>query len=171
MGLARRVANAATTSEETWRRHANPWSVWTRFAAVPAMILAVWSRVWIGWWSLAPVAVVMIWLFWLNLRIFPPVTEPGSWAAKGVYGEKLWLRNLSRGSAEHQAIRRFLVVVGLAGFGFLIWGLVQLDFWPILYGATLVVLGKLWLIDRFGMLYDELNEDSERLDSAEPGPS
>jgi hypothetical protein len=47
---------------EIWQRHANPWSVWTRFAAIPAMMLAVWSRVWIGWWSVAPIVLVMAWL-------------------------------------------------------------------------------------------------------------
>jgi len=48
-------------TEEAWRRHANPWSVYTRFAAIPAMILAIWSRIWIGWWALVPVFAVMIW--------------------------------------------------------------------------------------------------------------
>jgi hypothetical protein len=56
--------------DEGRRRHANLWSVYTRFAAVPALILAVWSRTWIGWWSLLPVAGVVLWLFvkWLLLR-------------------------------------------------------------------------------------------------------
>jgi len=39
-------------TDEAWQRHANPWSVYTRFAAIPAMILAIWSRVWISWWAL-----------------------------------------------------------------------------------------------------------------------
>jgi len=35
--------------DSAWRRRANPWSVWTSFAAIPAMIVAVWSQVWLGW--------------------------------------------------------------------------------------------------------------------------
>jgi Family of unknown function (DUF6653) len=30
----------------TWMRHANPVSVWTRFAVLPLLALAVWSREW-----------------------------------------------------------------------------------------------------------------------------
>ena len=33
---------------EGWMRHANPVSVWTRFAVLPMGALAVWSREWIG---------------------------------------------------------------------------------------------------------------------------
>ncbi|WP_368855457.1 DUF6653 family protein, partial [Proteus mirabilis] len=29
-------------------------SVYTRFTAIPTMILAVWSRAWLGWWALIP---------------------------------------------------------------------------------------------------------------------
>jgi len=37
-------------------RHANPISVWTRFAVLPLLALSIWSPVWIGWWSLVPIA-------------------------------------------------------------------------------------------------------------------
>ena len=36
--------------DATWRRHANPWSVWTCATVLPVIIFAVWSRVWIGRW-------------------------------------------------------------------------------------------------------------------------
>lgn len=58
-------------NEELWHRHANPWSVWTRFLAVPAFALAVWSRVCWGWWAMVPIAAVLAWLF-LNVWVFPP---------------------------------------------------------------------------------------------------
>jgi Family of unknown function (DUF6653) len=35
------MSNFFRMDEAVWRRHANPWSVYTRFAAIPAMILAV----------------------------------------------------------------------------------------------------------------------------------
>lgn len=53
MTLERKIAAAFNMSEDAWARHANPWSVWTRIAtALPLLILAVWSRVWLGWRSL-----------------------------------------------------------------------------------------------------------------------
>jgi hypothetical protein len=157
------LARAFIMTDEAWRRHANPWSVYTRFAAIPAMIFAVWSRVWIGWWALIPTGGVIVWL-WLNPRLFPAVTEPRSWAAKGIYGEKLWLLEPSRVPRECRTVLRRLTIPAIAGFVLLIWGLVWLSAWPTAFGATLIVLTQFWRIDRFSRLY----EDSQRANQLEP---
>jgi uncharacterized protein DUF6653 len=157
MKLLERVSQAFRMSDEAWKRHANPWSVWTRFAAIPAMLLAIWSRTWIGWWCLVPIAAVVVWL-WINPHAFKAVEQPTSWAAKGIYGEKLWLLDRDLVPSGHRAVLRLLVVVGLAGFALLIWGLVALDGWQTIFGATLVVLAQLWRIDRFGLLYEAVSD-------------
>lgn len=148
------IADAFGMTGDAWRRHANPWSVYTRFAAIPAMIVAIWSRDWIGWWSLLPIALVIVWL-WLNPHVFSPVDEPRAWAARGIYGEKLWLDEPGRVPPETRSVLRWLMVPGLAGFAFLAWGLVWLQVWPTIFGATLVVLAQLWRIDRLGLLYQQ----------------
>lgn len=102
MALARLIAKAFRISDEAWLRHANPWSVYTRFAAIPAMILAIWSRAWIGWWALAPVIAPIVWLL-INPHVFAAVTTPQSWAAKGIYGEKLRLREGDRVPKAYRA--------------------------------------------------------------------
>jgi len=142
-------------NSDMWRRHANPWSVWTRFAAIPAMLLAVWSRVWLGWWALVPVAVVVIWLV-INPVVFRPVDEPTAWVSKAVYGEQIWLTERNRVPVAYRTMLTRLIAAGLAGFLFIIWGLWKLDAWPTVYGATLVVFAQLWRIDRMSLLYDEL---------------
>jgi hypothetical protein len=154
MGVASKIAGAFRMTDETWKRHANPWSVWTRFAAIPLMILAIWSREWLGWWCLALIAAVTVWL-WLNPRVFPPVEVPISWAARGIYGEKLWLTEKGRVSADHRAVQRLLVAVGGLGFAILAFGLITLEVWPTVFGASLIVLGQLWSIDRFGLLFED----------------
>jgi hypothetical protein len=148
-----RIARACGMTDEAWRRHANPWSVYTRFVAIPAMILAIWSRAWIGWWALMPVAGVLIWLG-LNPHVFPAVTEPHSWAAKGIYGEKLWLHEPSSVPHGLRAVLRWLLIPALAGVVLVIWGLVQLQLWPTILGATLIVLAQLWRIHRLGLFYE-----------------
>jgi hypothetical protein len=147
-------------SDEAWRRHANPWSVWTRFAAIPLMILAVWSRVWLGWWALIPVAAVIVWLL-LNPHVFAPVTTPSSWAAKGIYGEKLWFSEADRVLPAYRRVLRWLAVPGLVGFGLLAWGLADLSVWPTIFGGTLIVLAQLWRIDRLGLLYELTHADGQ----------
>lgn len=154
MSVLKRYARAVGMTDEAWKRHANPWSVWTRFAAIPLMMLAIWSRTWIGWWSLVPVALVVVWLI-VNPHAFPAVERPSSWAAKGIYGEKMWLRDRSLVSGDHRKVQRLLIGVGSAGFALLAWGLVALEVWPAVFGATLIVLGQLWRIDRLGQLYEQ----------------
>jgi len=154
MGALSAVASTFKMTDDSWKRHANPWSVWTRFAAIPLMLLAIWSRTWIGWWSPAPIAAVVVWL-WLNPRAFAPVEEPRTWAARGIYGEKLWLADRSLVDAEHKAVLRLLGVNGAAALALLVWGLVALEVWPTVFGAVLLILGQLWRIDRLVRFWDE----------------
>lgn len=154
MKVAALLASLFRMSDEAWRRHANPWSVYTRFAAIPLMILAIWSRIWIGWWALVPVAVIIVWLL-INPHVFAAVDTPRNWAAKGIYGEKLWLRENHRVPAGYRSALRWLIVPGVVGFALLAWGLVQLSLWPTVCGAALIAMAQLWRIDRLGQLYDE----------------
>jgi hypothetical protein len=156
-----RIATAFGMTDEAWRRHANPWSVYTRFAAIPAMIAAIWSRAWIGWWALAPVVLVIIWL-WLNPHVFPAIAKPRSWAARGIYGERLWLLEPERVPRDYRVVLRWLAIPGLAGLGLMVWGLMELLAWPTAFGATLIVLSQLWRIDRLGLLYDSAQREHSR---------
>jgi hypothetical protein len=150
------VARLFRMDDEAWRRHANPWSVWTRFAAIPAMLLAIWSRTWIGWWCLVPIVLVVAWL-WLNVKVFRPVSAPRGWTSRGIYGERAWLEDRSAVPPDHRSVLRILVVLGSVGFALIVWGLVVLSVWPTVFGATLVVVAQLWRIDRFGWLWERVN--------------
>ncbi len=50
---------------------------------------------------------------------------------------------------------RLLIIPGAAGMLLLVWGLVQLDLWLTIFGATLVTLAQLWRIDQLGRFYEE----------------
>ncbi|MEV4315663.1 DUF6653 family protein [Actinocrispum sp. NPDC049592] len=43
-------------------RHANPISVWTRFAVLPLLAVSIWSRDWIGWRSLVPIVLSLVFM-------------------------------------------------------------------------------------------------------------
>jgi hypothetical protein len=43
-----KIVKAFGLGGEKWMRHANPISVWTRFAVLPMLAASVWSRDWIG---------------------------------------------------------------------------------------------------------------------------
>lgn len=153
MDTADRIAKTFGMNDEAWRRHANPWSVWTRFAAIPLMLLAIWSRTWIGWWCLVPIAAVVVWLF-INPKAFAPVDEPRSWTERGIYGERAWLRDRDLVPPDHRHVLRLQASLGASGFGMILWGLIALQVWPTVFGTTLVVVAQLWRIDRFGWLWE-----------------
>ena len=136
-------------SDRARLRHANPWSGWTRFAmALPLLIAAVWSRVWIGWGALAPIALVILWI-WANPRVFPPPRDFGAWMSRGVLGERVWLERDRFGVPRHHR-RVANAATGFAAVGALamLWGLVVLDPWAAILGALLAVAGKAWFCDR-----------------------
>src|SRR6478672_2795060 len=60
--MEQRIARLFGLTGDKWMRHANPLSVWTRFAVVPLIALAIWSRAWIGWYSLIPIALALTWI-------------------------------------------------------------------------------------------------------------
>jgi hypothetical protein len=148
--------NAFGMNEAAWHSHANPWSVYTRFAAIPPLVLAIWSRSWIGWWCLAPIAAIALFL-WLNTHVFRPVDSPTAWASKGIYGEKIWATDATRVPAHHRRALRLIAIPGLAGILLIMWGLIFLDIWPTVTGGALTVLAQLWRIDRLVWMYDELH--------------
>ncbi len=144
-----------TMSDDVWDRHTNPWSGWSRLSIPPLIVLAVWSRVWLGWWCLVPVVVVVFWTWW-NPRAFRKTGNPENWMSKGVLGERIWLaRAKSPIPARHRRMPLILAAVSAVGIGPLVWGLWQLQFWPTLLGLLLVMGGKLWFLDRMVWLFED----------------
>jgi hypothetical protein len=159
MTVEKIIAHAFTMNEDTWARHANPWSVWTRNTVLPALILGVWSRAWLGWYSFIPVGMALFWM-WLNPRVFPIPKSTDHWASKGVLGEKIWLKRKELSiPPRHRVFANVLNAVAAAGIPFLVWGLIRFSIWPTIVGCVFVYTGKLWFLDRMVRLYEEMKVD------------
>jgi hypothetical protein len=149
--------------EDAWRRHANPWSVYTRIPIPPLVVAAIWSRVWIGWWSLLPVAVVLVWTA-VNPRVFPAPRSFDSWASHSVLGETVWARRKETPvPARHRTGPLVLSGLSAAGLPFLVWGLVVLDPWITLFGLAVQMAGKLWFLDRMALLHGDVSSAAVRV--------
>lgn len=158
MAIEERIADIFGMNEETWARHANPWSVWTRTTVLPPLILAAWSRVWLGWWAVLPFVLAVLWA-WLNPRLFPAPRSTDNWASKAVLGERVWLnRKKVPVPARHRTVPNVLSIVAALGAVPIIWGVVTLAVWPTLFGAALIYLAKLWFIDRMVWLYEDMRD-------------
>ncbi len=156
MTLERKISKSFKLDDETWMRHANPWSGWTRFSGLPLLALAFWSRVWLEWGSLVPIALTLIWIF-INTRIFPKPKSTKNWMSKVVFGERVWLNRDNIPVPErHKKVPNILSAIGALGLPFVAWGVYMLEIWPVLVGITLVFLGKLWFADRMVWLYEDM---------------
>jgi len=143
MTLEWKIARIFAMDNATWLRHANPWSVVLRNTVLPILVLAFWSRLWLGWWAVVPVALAVLWT-WLNPRIFPAPASFDHWASKAVFGERVWLnRDAVPVPVHHRTVPNVLSVVSGIGMLFVLRGVLFVDLWPAVFGMALVYCGKL----------------------------
>ena len=152
----RRLARLFGLEGDAWMRHANPWSVWTRFSVVSLLALAIWSREWIGWSCLIAVAARSIWMM-VNPLLFRPPRSTRNWASKGVFGERIWADRDTVGSAQFTSTVPIVAnALSTVGLGLLAYGLVELSLLPVLTGILIVHRGKLWFLDRMVLLFEDM---------------
>lgn len=161
MGLARRTSEFFRLDDNTWMQHANPWSVWTRMIILPLLSIAIWSREWLGWYCLVPIILLLFWT-WINPRAFEKPGTTRSWSSKAVLGERVWLnRKILPIPRHHLKTIYILNMIAFSGIPFLIWGLYALHIWPTIFGLGLVLLGKMWFLDRMVWIYEDMKNQSE----------
>ncbi len=170
MTLERRIARAFAMDEAAWARHANPWSGWTRLTALPLLVLAAWSRAWVGpWWALLAFGLALAWT-WLNPRVFPPARRWDAWITRGALGERLWLeRDRVPVPAHHRRVPDLLSAASAAGLVGVVWGVAALEVWPTLLGLAVAVLAKLWFVDRMVWLHRDMGGGGGGMTAAVPG--
>jgi hypothetical protein len=152
--LDKTISKLFLANDDSWLKHANPWSVWSRFATLPFIVLSIWSRVWIGWYCLIPISMLMVWL-WLNPTLFAKPKNYDNWAAKAVLGERILMKRkqhpIPRSHAKAVIILNTLQCLsGLV----LIYGLWSLSLNFTLQGVVYIYLTKMWFLDRMVWLYE-----------------
>ena len=151
------VARAFGLKGDAWMRHANPVSVWTRFLALPMIVISVWSRDWIGWLSLLPIALSVVWMA-INPLFFAKPRSTRNWASRGVLGERVWAEG-DKASFPRQFQSKSTTVAAVyqsIGMVLLGYGLWVLDPLAALAGLLVVQGGKAWYIDRMVLLFEDM---------------
>ena len=147
-----------TMDDATWARHANPYSVYSRFTALPLLALTIWSRVWFGWWSIALIGLALFWI-WYNPRAFNPPKSTENWGSRVTLGERLYLdRKNSPIPEHHNGFLKLTTILSIIGLLILIYGLTKLNFWATLSGVALLMISKAWFCDRMVWLYMETHK-------------
>lgn len=156
MPLERKIAGLFRLTDDNWMRHANPWSVWTRYTVLPLIVLVFLSRVWIGWWCLMPAVIALVWMF-LNPILFRKAKLTNNWASKSVLGERVWMnRDKIDVPGYHKTIPNVLNGISSLGMILSIYALAVLSIWPAILGVALAYLGKSWYMDRMVWLYEDM---------------
>jgi hypothetical protein len=65
-------------------RHSNPWSMWTRWASTPLMLVPVWRR------SARDAALVGLWMA-VNPLVFGKPAHDRAWSTRAALGEEQWI--------------------------------------------------------------------------------
>ena len=152
------IAKVFSMSDAVWERHANPLSVWTRYSVLPILVLAFWSRVWLGWWSTICVVIAIAWT-WINPRLFRKPKSTNNWASKAVLGERVWLNRKEVPVPEfHRILPNILSIVASIGMVLCIYGVARLQVWATIFSIALTYLGKSWFLDRMVWLYEDMKE-------------
>jgi len=156
---------------DAWMRHANPASVWTRFAVLPLLVLTIWSRDRIGWWCLVPIVLLVVWLM-VNPLFFRQPDSTRNWASRAVFGERLWTgRHRSSFPEEFRsavpAVAQGAQIIGLVP---MIYGLVVLDPAASVCGMLIVQVGKCWYLDRMVLLFEAVQRTDPEVAAWEYGP-
>ena len=148
----------ATFLKRIWKRHSNPWSVWTRILSYPLVYVPIWNRSW------KQGAAVAAW-FAANPVLFPAPEGDESWATRGVLGEELW-------TAERP--RDLSMLINTASAAFFAGGLFatyRRRSWPMVYFASVTLLLKLWYIDRMTFYYVQNREREGPAEDAGDAPT
>lgn len=159
--------NPLMMKDHVWKRHVNPWSVWTRYMILPLLTIALWSRIYIEWYALIPIGALIFWAF-VNPNAFPVPKTTKHWASKAVLGERAWL-NRKEIPIPKEFARMISIINGLGALGAVAWvyGIWVLDPLTTILGLVLVVLSKSWFLDRMVWLYEEMKNQSEEYKSWE----
>jgi hypothetical protein len=166
MTLERKISEIFKLTDENWLKHANPWSVWTRYTVLPVIILAFWSRIWIGWWCLVPGILSFLWMFF-NPVFFPKPASTKNWASKSVMGERVYLNRdkVEIPEIHKKPVHKILNAVSSLGMLLAIWATVSYSVWGAILGVSLAYLGKSWYLDRMVWLFEDMKHANEEYKS------
>ncbi|MBQ4915333.1 hypothetical protein J8L85_12845 [Maribacter sp. MMG018] len=161
MTLEEKIAKAFGLKGDSWMKHANPWSVWTRFMSLPFIILAVWSRLWIGWYCLIPILLLAVWIK-INPTLFKKPKSFDNWGSKAVLGEKYWSERKKRPVPKHHRTPvLILTILQIIGAIVLIFGLWKLKIDWTITGTIIVYFAKMWFLDRMVWVFEDMAKNTE----------
>ena len=156
MTIERKISNFFNLNDNSWLKHSNPKSVFSRYLVFPLMAYSFFLRRWIGWWSIIPIIISFIWMY-INPILFKKPKTTKTWASKSVLGERVYLnRDQISIPNHHKRIPKILNVFSLIATLILIWGIIDLNFLITSFAILISYLSKSWYLDRMVWLFEDM---------------
>jgi hypothetical protein len=132
----------AIMMEQTWERHSNSWSVWTRVLTYPLIYVPVWNR---SWRQTVPVAAWFV----LNPRLSPPPKDDSSWATRSVLGEQIWTRK------RRADLPMAITILSALFFMLALYSAYARRLWKLITLGGFAFVFKVWFLERMVVCYEE----------------
>lgn len=157
-------------SDDTWAKHANPWSVYSRLIGGSFVFIALWSPFWIGYWGIPVILMAVLWVR-LNPRMFPAPSHTETWAAQAVLGERAFINRSQVPIPEHHQLLA-IITSSVAGLFMLavVAAFITHDFWLAIIAWHAATVAKVWFCDRMVWLWADMKTKTKQYrawDSAE----
>ena len=143
-------------------KHANPWSVYSRFTVLPLLVLSFWSRVWLGWWSLMPILISLSWMIF-NPIVFGKPKSTKNWASKSVLGERIYINRdkMDIPEGHKNGINNLLNAISFLGLCITIWAIIVFSIYGAVLGLLLALILKACYLNRMVKLYETMKNRNE----------
>ncbi len=137
----------ATINERIWQRHAHPWSGWVAIATYPLVYVPVWNRSWRQAFAVAA---------WLAVDTvgFPPPQDNAAWMTRAMLGEQRWMQHPPRDSSMVIVAAQMASAVTAFVMAY------QRRLWPLIGFASMVLLFKLWFLQRMAASYGQQHREA-----------
>ncbi len=159
MDILKLSAKLMSMDERAWQRHANPWSVYSRFSILPLYTLALSLRACLEWWTLAALLLVSFWT-WLNPRLFSAPKSTNNWASMGTFGERIYLKRKHENQIppHHLRVCRLIILLQLVGLPFWLYSIYSMTYSLMLLSTMWLMFTKTWFVDRMVWLYQDVKQ-------------
>ena len=131
-------------NKRIWKKHANPWSGWTRVIAFLLFPVPIWYHSWIG-------LGIVLFFFAINPFLFAEPKSTDNWMSKSILGEEMWTKN---GLFQRDFPTVLNILNGLSFFLMVYSAFNQLIFVTI-FSTILSSVFKLWFLDRMTLKVDQ----------------
>lgn len=132
----------AILSDETWSKHANKWSGWTRVLLMPILGVGLFYH---NWFILG---LAVIWGI-VNPLVYPQPKSVDNWMSMGVLGEQLYFKNGRKVKRDLPSLLNILNIPVFIAFLYFGW---KQNIEALILSALLLMTIKFWFIDRMSRL-------------------